>query len=150
MMRPRAVAAALLVGLLPVQSPVSEPRDLRMIERTGAPNDALACPAAQCRAAADVVSPVSAVSVDVLLARARTVLARQPRTELVAEHRELRQLVYVERSAVFGFPDTIRVQAVEAGGGSAVILYSRSEYGHWDFGVNAARMRRWLALLGTG
>lgn len=149
MARARNVAVALLVGLLPVQSPVSEPRDLRTIERSGAPNDALACPAGLCRAEAEVASPVLAVGVDVLLSRVREMLAREPRTELVAEHGGLRQLVYVQRSAVIGFPDTIRVQVVAAGEGSAAILYSRSEYGHWDFGVNEARVRRWLALLGA-
>jgi len=147
--RARAVAAALLVGLLPLLSPVSEPRDLRTIERSDAPNDSLACPPGLCRAVAQVASPVLAVSADVLLARVRETLAREPRTELVAEHGGLRQLVYVQRSAVIGFPDSIRVQVVAVGEGSAAILYSRSEYGHWDFGVNEARVQRWLALLGT-
>ncbi len=131
----------------------AEPVDLRVIARTVAWNDALACPAGTCRAEADFESPAIAGPVAALLERARDVLGRQPRTELVAADDALGQLVFVQRSAVLGFPDTIRVQAVETAAGASVILYSRSTYGYWDLGVNRARVERWLKLLtaeGTG
>ena len=123
------------------------PVDLRTVERTGAWNDALACPPSVCRAAPDMPSPIVAVPADTLVERAVAALTREPRVELVAVDRELRQVVLVQRSAVLGFPDTIRVQAIETAGGNAVILYSRSMYGYWDFGVNRARVARWLDLI---
>lgn len=129
------------------------PVDLRTVERSATSNDALACPAGACSTPAEIVSPVLALSPEILLERARAVLAREPRTELVAEDKALRQLVFVQRSAVFGFPDSVWVQAVAAGEGASAIVYSRSNYGTWDFGVNRKRVERWMDLLteeGTG
>jgi len=141
------VAVALAVALLAGPAAGAEPRDLRAIARTGGWNDALACPAGICRAAADFESSVVGLLVEALIARARRVLANEPRAELVAVDRELHQLVFVQRSAVFGFPDTVWVQALATDGGAVAILYSRSTYGVWDFGVNRARVERWLDLL---
>lgn len=147
MARLKATAAALILALLPGSAATAAPVDLRAVERTGASNDALACPADLCRAEADRTSPVFEMTVDALAERMRDRLLRAPRTELVGEFPALHQLVLVQRSAFWGFPDTIRAQAVETAAGTSVILYSRSEYGRWDFGVNRARVDRWLALL---
>jgi uncharacterized protein (DUF1499 family) len=57
---------------------------------------------------------------------------------------------YVQRSAVFGFPDTIVVRFLDQPGGtSTVAIYSRSQLGQRDMGVNKARVERWLAKLRT-
>ena len=46
---------------------------------------------------------------------------------------------YVQRSALMGFPDTIVVRFFDrAGGRSTLALYSRSQLGHVDMGVNRA------------
>ena len=148
MARLTGVAAALgLVLSLDHVAADAGPVDLRAVERTGKWNDALACPAATCRARADIESPATGLSAEVLLERARGLPDREPRTELVAEDPALRQLVFVQRSAVFGFPDTVWVQAAETAAGPSVIVYSRSTYGSWDIGVNRARVARWLTLL---
>lgn len=62
-------------------------------------------------------------------------------------------LVFVQRSWFFRFPDTIWVQAVPLGGnggngGTGLIVYSASNYGWGDGGVNRARIERWIAKLG--
>ena len=50
-----------------------------------------------------------------------------------------------ERSALFGFPDTMTVRLFERRDGtSTVAIYSRAHYGKGDFGVNEARVRAWL------
>ena len=150
MARLTGVAAALaLVLSLDGAAADAGPVDLRTVERPGKWNDALACPAGACRARADLESPMLGLSPDALLERARDRLSREPRTELVAEDPALRQLVFVQRSAVFGFPDTVWVQAAETAAGPSVIVYSRSTYGTWDLGVNRARVARWLILLTT-
>ncbi len=77
----------------------------------------------------------------------RQALADQPRTELAAEVQDPRQVIYVQRSAVFRFPDTIWIQPVGTTEGSSVIIYSRSNYGYGDFGVNRERVALWLDLL---
>ncbi|GHD61575.1 hypothetical protein GCM10017083_49100 [Thalassobaculum fulvum] len=148
--RPGTLAALLSAVVLAGCRADTVPLDLRTIARSGKPNDALACPPGLCRAAADRDGPFFELPVDQLSARVAAILSGRPRTELVAEDRDLHQLVFVQRSAVFGFPDTVRVQAVASGSGSALIVYSRSNYGHWDFGVNRARVERWLRMLVAG
>ena len=52
-----------------------------------------------------------------------------------------------ERSRWFGFTDDIAVRVTPAEGGSRVDIRSAARQGHGDFGVNAARVRRFLAAL---
>ena len=56
----------------------------------------------------------------------------------------------VQRSRVIGFPDAISVSARPDGKGSRLSIWSRSRYGQYDFGVNRARVERWLAALNLG
>jgi len=72
----------------------------------------------------------------------------EPRTTLLAEDRKARQLSLVQKSKTFRFPDFITAEAVpQAGGETALAIYSRAKYGIRDFGVNRARIERWLAAL---
>ena len=57
------------------------------------------------------------------------------------------QLVFVQRSQFLGFPDTIWIQGVSVDFGASLIIYSRSNYGYWDLGVNRERIRTWLEKL---
>ena len=123
------------------------PQDLRQVVRVDSPNDALACPLRTCSAAADIESPVFAVAPEVLMRALRQAIETEPRTELAAEAPALNQAVYVQRSALFRFPDTVWVQSVALPEGASVIIYSRSNYGYGDFGVNRERVERWLRLL---
>lgn len=59
---------------------------------------------------------------------------------------------FVQRSAMLGFPDVISVRVLDLGAGDAgqrasLAVFSRSVYGYSDFGVNAARVDRWLSAL---
>ena len=52
----------------------------------------------------------------------------------------------VQRSKWMGFPDVISVRTSDAGPGRASLaIWSRSRYGAYDWGVNRARVERWLA-----
>ena len=83
-----------------------------------------------------------------LFERARTLLAAEARTEVVQEHPETLRLVLVQRSAFFRFPDTITLQAFPLpDGGSTLAIYSQSNYGYGDFGVNKDRVRAWISLI---
>ena len=121
--------------------------DLRSIERANSPNDALACPSGLCRAKGDFESPVFSIAKKDILDRARGIIAAEPRTELFGKELALEQLIYVQRSALLGFPDTVWIQAVDVDEGTSVIVYSRSNYGYWDLGVNRDRVRLWLEKL---
>ena len=143
------LAAVLLVaaGLLTGCTANTEPQDLRELARAESPNDSLACPPGICEAQADFNSPIFGTTPEALLDALRQALADQPRTELAAEVQDPRQVIYVQRSAVFRFPDTIWIQPVGTTEGSSVIIYSRSNYGYGDFGVNRERVALWLDLL---
>ena len=55
---------------------------------------------------------------------------------------------YVQRSEKMRFPDTIAVRYLERPGGhSSIAIYSRSQLGRGDMGVNRARIERWLEKL---
>ena len=56
-------------------------------------------------------------------------------------------VTYVQRSALWGFPDYVSVRAEAEGEGARLLIWSRSRYGHSDLGVNAARVKRWLSAL---
>ena len=52
---------------------------------------------------------------------------------------------YIQRSRWLRLPDTIAVRYFPRGEGqSTIALYSRSQLGQGDFGVNRARIARWL------
>jgi uncharacterized protein (DUF1499 family) len=121
--------------------------DLRSIERARSPNDALACSPGLCRANLDFESPIFVFDKQHLLDRARAVITAEPRTELVGKDIGLYQLVFVQRSALFGFPDTIWVQSADLDQGTTLIVWSRSNYGYGDLGVNRNRVRNWLEKL---
>ena len=44
-----------------------------------------------------------------------------------------------------GYPDYTTVQADPVPGGARLIIDARQRFGRGDFGVNAARIRAWLA-----
>lgn len=149
--RLRLFAALAPAAVLCACAAATQPVDLRRVERSASPNDALACPPAVCRAKADFVSPDFPVPRARLEALVRTVLPKRPRTELVGRNPALGQWIFVQRSAIFRFPDTVRVQVLSRktgkGAASSVIVYSRSNYGYSDMGVNKKRVRMWLDAL---
>ncbi len=124
------------------------PLSFANLERTGRPNDALAAPEGFTAAHADVVSPTYSVSAEALFEAAREVLAAEPRTRILAVFRDERQIALEQRSSLFGFRDSIWVQAVERKDGSSLLIYSRSNVGYWDLGVNRNRVETWLAAIG--
>ena len=56
---------------------------------------------------------------------------------------------FIQYTRLMRFPDTIDVQVLPVGDNqSTLAIYSRSLVGRNDFGVNRARVERWLAALG--
>ena len=85
---------------------------------------------------------------DRLLAVMQGVIMAQPRVTALADDPGHRRGDYVVRSRVFGFPDIVLAQALPAGDGqSDLVLYSYSLKGHYDFGVNRARVKGLLTAL---
>ena len=125
----------------------AEPLNLSLLERNSSPNNALACPPGICVAQADIDSPTFTVTLPVLMETVGQVIAAQPRTEQLGQEQEANRMVFVQRTKVLGFKDTIWVQGTEVEDGSSLIMYSRSNVGYYDFGVNRARLQTWIAAI---
>ena len=125
------------------------PTDWAGLKRRRTPNDSLACPPALCpNAAADEESKTYSMTPAELLARLKAIaLAEQNVTEQSCEPNCDRTARFIQYSRGLRFPDTIDVEVLPVGAGSTLALYSRSLVGRKDFGVNRARVKRWLAKL---
>lgn len=150
----RSVLFGLALLLLAACSADTGAVDFAALARSEHPNDALACPPELCAAKADLVTAPVAMSVTDLAAKVATVLPAEPRTELVSEGQPAADgsvgFILVQRSLVFRFPDTVNVLVRPVDAGHAIIaVYSRSNYGYGDFGVNLARVKDWLGKLGV-
>ncbi|MEO0343674.1 MAG: DUF1499 domain-containing protein [Pseudomonadota bacterium] len=75
------------------------------------------------------------------------VTASEDRVVIVAGSSEEGMVTLMQRSARVGFPDFVTVKAVATSEGSRISIYSRSRFGHRDFGVNKARVTQWLRAL---
>jgi uncharacterized protein (DUF1499 family) len=125
------------------------PVEFETLVRRTTPNDALACPRDVCKAASDVTPPVFAVSAADLRAAFAKVISSEPRITAVASDDAEMTDRYIQRSALMRYPDTIVVRFFDLPEGrSTIALYSRSQLGHGDMGVNRARIERWLAKIG--
>ncbi len=75
-------------------------------------------------------------------------VATEPLVEQVASDEFGFSARYIQRTKIMRFPDTINVRIIDLGEGrSTIALYSRSQLGESDFGVNRARIERWLEKL---
>jgi len=118
------------------------------LERRTTPNDALACPTYLCKARSDLVPPLFAVDANGLRAAMAKVIESEPRIALVQTNDTALTDRYIQRSALLGFPDTVVVRYIEQPEGrSSLAMYSRSQLGRSDLGVNKARLERWLGKL---
>ncbi|TKZ20722.1 DUF1499 domain-containing protein [Shimia litoralis] len=77
------------------------------------------------------------------LRRMDIIVSSDPRTQKLAGDVASGMITYVSRSRMVGFPDyTTMVQS-----GEDLVIYARSRFGRKDFGVNAARVNRWVDAL---
>jgi hypothetical protein len=124
--------------------------DFATLVRRDTPNDALACLPEFCAAKADIPAPVIARPFGDVFLAVQDAVVHEPGLEQVDADSGQGTLRFVQRSKVMHFPDTINVKVVPtADGGSAVLIYSRSQLGEADMGVNLARVKRWADLIVT-
>jgi uncharacterized protein (DUF1499 family) len=95
-----------------------------------------------------LVPPLFAVDANGLRAAMAKVIESEPRIALVQTNDTALTDRYIQRSALLGFPDTVVVRYIEQPDGrSSLAMYSRSQLGRSDLGVNKARLERWLGKL---
>ena len=148
------VLIALTVGCMMIRTSDHDPArwhvDPLTAERTGKPNDHLAAPEDLAAVRVDRALGVLDEDPAALMARWHAVAVAAPRVTVVAGAPGDLFVTYVQRSAVFGFPDYVSVRAVAVEGGASLAIWARARYGYSDLGVNAKRVGRWLAALEAG
>jgi hypothetical protein len=108
----------------------------------------LFCPLGYCPAAEAIVSPVFPLPWERLHEYWTELISGEKRVETIVADPDNRRFVYIQHSLTFRFPDIITVEFVPLGPNrSSIAIYSRSRYGHYDFGKNRKRVGKWLALL---
>jgi uncharacterized protein (DUF1499 family) len=130
-------------------SPDLGPVEFATLKRRTTPNDALICPRDVCaQARADAEPPVFSVPSARLRSLVSEVALAEPGTSLL--ERGPQQDRYLVRTRLMRFPDTVVVQVFDRGQDSSTLaLYSRSQIGSSDFGVNKRRLKRWVARVGV-
>lgn len=98
---------------------------------------------AQTGAASVRLGPEAGAPAD-LLARLDAVALASPRTTRLAGRVEDGRITWISRSLIWGFPDYITAETRPDG----LHVLARLRFGREDMGVNAARLRDWLARLG--
>lgn len=148
-----AAAAFLAIGRERAWEMIFGPADLgpvrfETLRRSTRPNDALACPRELCEITPDVVAPVFAVDVARLRAAFTVAVAGEARIQRVAGADDDLAQRFVQRSDLMRYPDTVDVRFIELGDNrSTLAIYSRSQIGYRDMGVNRARVDRLIAAL---
>lgn len=99
---------------------------------------------AQTGAASVRLGPEAGAPAD-LLARLDAVALASPRTTRLAGRVEDGRITWISRSLIWGFPDYTTAEARPDG----LHVLARLRFGREDMGVNAARLRDWLARLGS-
>jgi uncharacterized protein (DUF1499 family) len=147
-----AVSGFFLVGPKRIWSlfgpPDLGPVAFETLVRRTTPNDALACPPNFCKATSDLVPPLFGVDLAALRLAVAKLIASEKRTVLTETDDTALTERYIQRSALMQFPDTIVVRYIgQPEGRSTLAIYSRSQLGESDLGVNLARLERWLGKL---
>lgn len=105
------------------------------------PHYCLACQ--NCSGKRQINTPTYSLSAQNLQSIWQQVVLSKPRAQIVLAQGYKQR--YIQRSALWHFPDIIDVNFVPIDSGHTQIkIFSRSVYGYYDFGVNCRRVKRWL------
>lgn len=122
--------------------------DLRQLAQTEPGNQCWVSPRGFAWSPPDWPAPEYAVPAERLNEALRAIIAAEPRIAWRAASEDGLRFDLVQRSRVFRFPDLIAVQIIPLGADrSTLAIFSRAKYGRRDYGVNRARVERWLAAL---
>ncbi|MEM9098449.1 MAG: DUF1499 domain-containing protein [Pseudomonadota bacterium] len=137
------VVAWIWINFMPID-PQRWHQDPATAKRSTAPNNIVYAPAGI--NAPDLEAAVFDDVPEALIARFAEIALAAPRVrELTTGAADYR--TFVQRSALMGFPDYISVKAVAVEGGASLVVYSRSQYGYSDWGVNRKRVESWTSRL---
>ncbi|MCP5085518.1 MAG: DUF1499 domain-containing protein [Rhodobacteraceae bacterium] len=94
-------------------------------------------------------SPVFPISTEKLAVEFDNLVMGEPNVTRFAGSPAELHVTYIQRSRRIGYPDYVSVRFIDcADGTSTLAVFSRARYGRSDFGVNRARVERWVKALG--
>lgn len=149
-----------IIGWDSMWNKIGGPADLgtvnfQTLTKTPNPNQALICPTGFCPAAeaedqVDQISPLYALPVAELAQQILNSLTHEQNLERVDDRSDPLKMRFVQRTPKLRFPDTIRLEIIPMGDNqSSLALYSQSQIGKSDLGVNKERVDRWLKRLAS-
>lgn len=139
-----AVALRIAMGLVSDDPATAGPVAFDELDDRHASRSALAAPPDRREAVgADFDAPVFDADQEAVRRALVDVLQARPRSRVAVSGQG--QILAVERSFLFRFPDEIAAQAVVVDGGTSLYLYSRSRFGRSDLGVNRERVESIIA-----
>jgi uncharacterized protein (DUF1499 family) len=110
------------------------------------PNQFLICPRDLCaKTTAHDNAPIFKLNVRNLRNKFEAIALTQNNVELKRQSDHPPQSDYIVRTNIMRYPDIVTVRFIKLGPNSSTLaIYSRSVYGHSDFGVNEKRVKNWL------
>lgn len=149
------IAVAILISILGrvgvlklIAGPADQgPADFANLRTRGTPNDALVAPEGyvQGKRTIDAVAPIFDHPAEKVRLAIRQVALAEALVEQVGSDNAGLHDRYVQRTPTMRFPDTLDIKVIPLEGGkSTVAVYSRALVGIRDYGVNRARIDRWL------
>jgi uncharacterized protein (DUF1499 family) len=135
----------IVAGLAYVRLAPSDP--LRWNVDAAPPNDLPEGAVVAGEGGARAVLRLARITPEEVLARLDRIALETPRTRRLAGTPAAGRMTWITRSAVFGLPDYTTASARPEGAGTVLTLHARLRFGRGDLGVNAARLRRWVARL---
>jgi uncharacterized protein (DUF1499 family) len=123
--------------------------DFAQLQRRGSPNDWLVAPAEEpAHLRADGQSPRFPLPAEELARQWVDLVASRPRTRIIGISPDGMAVEAEQRSSLFRFVDRVSFRAVAIDSGtSSAYVYSRSQVGYWDLGINQRRVARWMEAL---
>lgn len=127
----------------PAPLPVIDFQTLKLHER---PNQFLVCPEGLCTAATPhMPSPIFDISAEDLHNHLQKLALSQSDVELARKDETAFKYDFIQRTKIMRYPDIVTVQTLAIDENSSTLaIYSRSVFGHSDFGVNEKRVKHWL------
>lgn len=118
--------------------------DFGTLALTSKPNQYLLAPTGTTTAQPHGQAPVFAAPPEQLRDALLAVIEGAPRTRVLEKSADGMAFTAVQQTALMRYPDIISVEVRPADGGSTLLVYSRSLFGHSDLGANKARVDGWL------
>lgn len=122
-----------------------KPTDFDDIHLPSSPNFALVAPIGM-HPSPTIEARVYNMDKDKLKTLCLKVIEQQPRLKLLSKSPDKDEYSFIQRTAVFRFPDQIDIKFINLDEkSSSYIMLSRSMYGHSDFGKNKKRLLQWTS-----